>query len=120
MSVALKAYRRIGEAWGLTAQEADALIGPDDDDQILRLSAVLGIYKGLETCFSEPLARTWFTRPNIGPLFEGQRPIDSAIEGRLPQLLRIRRHIEDLIGPREDSDLALAELAHHDQRDGLL
>ena len=50
-------------------------------DQLLRLSAVIGICKSLELCFSEPLARSWFTRPNTGPLFGRSRPVDTAIDG---------------------------------------
>jgi len=120
MSVALKAFHRIADQWSLTDEEAAALLGSEDDDQILRISAVLGIFKALELYFAEPLSRQWMTRPNTGPLFDGQRPIDAAIEGGPPKLIDIRRYLEGLLGPREDSDLALADLAQHDQRDGLL
>lgn len=84
-AVALKAYARVVDAWGLNLNEAAGLADmtvstwkrakkPDfagelTKDQLLRLSAVIGIYKSLELYFSEPLARSWFTRPNTGPLF---------------------------------------------------
>lgn len=93
----LKAYARVADAWGLSLKEAAGLADMSESswkrarkpgfagdltkDQLLRLSAVIGIYKALELYFSEPLARHWFTRPNTGPLFEGGRPIDTAIEG---------------------------------------
>ncbi|MDR5651846.1 antitoxin Xre-like helix-turn-helix domain-containing protein [Ruixingdingia sedimenti] len=113
-AIALKAYARVAEAWGLAQKEAAALADMSEStwkrarkpgfageltrDQLLRLSALIGIYKSLELYFSEPLARGWFTRPNTGPLFGGARPIDSAIEGGLPQILAIRTHLDALRG----------------------
>jgi hypothetical protein len=99
MEVALKAFGRIAEQWNLSDEEADALLGPDDDDRVIRISAILGIYRSLEEYFAPPLSRTWFGRPNTGPVFEGSRPVDSAIAGGLPQLLIIRRYVDDLLGP---------------------
>lgn len=112
--VALKAYARVAEAWSLSQKEAAALADMSEStwkrakkpgfageltkDQLLRLSAVIGIYKSLELYFSEPLARCWFTRPNTGPLFSGIRPVDSAIEGGLPQILAIRTYLDALRG----------------------
>ncbi|OZA22603.1 MAG: DUF2384 domain-containing protein [Hydrogenophilales bacterium 17-64-11] len=112
--VALKAYARVADAWGLSLKEAAALAdmsettwkrakkpgfaGDLTKDQLLRLSGVIGIYKSLELYFSEPLARDWFTRPNTGPLFGGGRPIDTAIEGGLPQILAVRTYLDALRG----------------------
>ncbi|MEY8880871.1 antitoxin Xre-like helix-turn-helix domain-containing protein [Donghicola sp. XS_ASV15] len=113
-TVALKAYARIAEAWGLSVREAASLADMSEStwkrakkpdfageltkDQLLRLSAVIGIYKALELYFSDPLAKSWFTRPNTGPLFAGLRPLDSAIEGGLPQILSIRTYLDALRG----------------------
>lgn len=113
-TVALKAYARITEAWRLSLREAASLsdmsestwkrarkpgfAGELTKDQLLRLSAVIGIYKSLELYFSDQLARTWFTRPNAGPLFGGARPVDTAIEGGLPQILAIRTYLDALRG----------------------
>jgi uncharacterized protein (DUF2384 family) len=113
-AVALKAYGRIVDAWDLRLKDTASLADmskstwkrakkPDfagelTKDQLLRLSAVIGIYKSLDLYFSEPLARSWFTRPNAGPLFGGQRPVDAAIEGGLPQILAIRTYLDALRG----------------------
>ncbi|WP_375176166.1 antitoxin Xre-like helix-turn-helix domain-containing protein [Pseudooceanicola sp.] len=113
-AVALKAYARVAEAWGLSLKEAAALADMSEStwkrarkpgftgeltkDQLLRLSAVIGIYKSLELYFSEPLARGWFTRPNTGPLFGGSRPVDTAIEGGLPQIIAVRTYLDALRG----------------------
>lgn len=113
-AIALKAYARIVDAWALSLKEAAALADMSEStwkrarkpdftgeltkDQLLRLSAVIGIYKSLELYFSEPLARGWFSRPNSGPLFGGLRPVDTAIEGGLPQILAIRTYLDALRG----------------------
>ena len=113
-AVALKAYARIAETWGLSLTEAASLAdmsastwkrarkpgftGDLTKDQLLRLSALVGIYKSLELYFSEPLARTWPTRANTGPLFGGGRPVDTAIDGGLPQILNIRTYLDALRG----------------------
>lgn len=113
-AVALKAYGRATEAWGLSLREASGLADMSEStwkrarkpgfageltkDQMLRLSAVIGIYKALELYFSDPLARTWLTRPNRGPLFGGARPVDTAIDGGLPQILAIRTYLDALRG----------------------
>jgi len=113
-AVALKAYARIADAWSLSLREAAFLADMSEStwkrarkpgftgeltkDQLLRLSAVIGIYKSLELYFAEPLARSWFTRPNAGPLFAGARPVDAAIDGGLPQILSIRTYLDALRG----------------------
>lgn len=113
-AVALKAYARVADAWGLTLKEAAGLADMSEStwkrakkpnftgeltkDQLLRLSAVIGIYKSLELYFSEPIARGWFLRANTGPLFGGSRPIDTAIEGGLPQILAVRTYLDALRG----------------------
>lgn len=111
-AVALAAYGRIVQAWHLSQGEAAGLVDMSEcrwksakvpgftgtlrHDQLLRLSAIVGIYAALEQYFSGPLAKTWFTRPNTGPLFHGARPIDVAIAGGLPQILLIRTYLDAL------------------------
>lgn len=113
-TVALKAFGRIAEAWSLTVREAAALADMSEStwkrarrpgyageltrDQMLRLSAVVGLYKGLELYFSPPLSQQWVKLPNGGPEFEGRRPIDAMIEGGLPRILRVRTYVDALRG----------------------
>lgn len=113
-TVALKAYARVVDEWSLPLESAAELADmslstwkrakkPDfsgnlTKDQILRLSALIGIYKSLELYFSDPISKEWLLRPNEGPLFRGSRPIDTAIEGGLPQILNIRRYLDALRG----------------------
>lgn len=113
-AVALKAFARIAEVWRLSLREAASLADMSEStwkrarkpgfageltkDQLLRLSALIGIYKSLELYFSEGPARAWFTRPNTGPLFGGARPVEVAIEGGLPQIMAIRTYLDAVRG----------------------
>ena len=110
----LTAYRRLVEIWRLTIEEAAALIDvaprtwarmkrPDwsgrlSFDQILRLSALIGLYKGLHLYFAEPLADAWIGRPNDGPLFRGDRPVAWMIAGGLPAIMATRDYVDALRG----------------------
>lgn len=113
-AVALKAFGRIADAWSLTIPEAAALADMSDStwkrarkpgyageltrDQMLRLSALVGLYKALELYFDPPLSHAWVKLPNRGPEFDGRRPIDAMIEGGLPKILRVRTYIDALRG----------------------
>ncbi|MEM8812856.1 MAG: antitoxin Xre-like helix-turn-helix domain-containing protein [Pseudomonadota bacterium] len=113
-AVALKAFSRIAEAWALTLREAAALADMSDStwkrakkpgyagdlttDQMLRLSALVGLFKSLELYFNEPVARRWIKLPNQGPEFDGARPLDALIAGGLPKILRVRGYVDALRG----------------------
>lgn len=111
--VALKAFGRIVGAWGLTLTEAAALADMSEStwkrarkgavpvltqDQMLRLSAIVGIYKALALYFDSDLALHWMTLPNTGPLFDGARPVDTLLAGGLPQFLAVRGYLDALRG----------------------
>jgi hypothetical protein len=112
--VALKAFARIAEAWSLTVSEAASLTdmsgstwkrarrpeyaGELTRDQMLRLSAMIGLYKSLELYFSEAVSRSWVKMPNRGPEFDGARPVDAMIRGGLPKILRVRGYVDALRG----------------------
>lgn len=113
-AVALKAFTRIAEGWSLTQREAAALAdmpeatwkraakpgfaGALTQDQMLRLSALVGLYKSLELYFDEPISREWVKLPNEGPEFDGAQPVDAMIAGGLPKILRVRGYVDALRG----------------------
>ena len=113
-AVALKAFSKISEAWSLTGREASALADMSEStwkrarkpgfageltrDQILRLSALVGLYKSLELYFNPPIAGKWVKLANYGPEFDGRLPIDAMIHGGLPKILRVRTHVDALRG----------------------
>ncbi|SMF50191.1 Protein of unknown function [Xaviernesmea oryzae] len=113
-AVALKAFGNVMSEWGVPLNEAAALADMSEStwkrarkpgfsggltkDQMLRLSAVIGIYKALKLYFSDPISVRWMTLPNNGPLFGGARPVDTLIEEGLPQFLRVRNYLDALRG----------------------
>ena len=113
-ATALKAASRIADHWGLTLAEGAALAdmspstwkrarkpgfrGELSKDQLLRLSALTGIYKALNLYFGESIANRWMTLPNTGPLYDGARPVDVLISGGLPAFLTTRQYLDALRG----------------------
>ena len=112
--VALKAYKRLVEHWGLTGQQAAALVdvststwerlkqeGKDkslSQDQLTRISALVGIYKGLHLLFADDMADRWPKLDNKGPLFARMSPIESMMKGGIPQMLEVRRYVDAVRG----------------------
>jgi len=106
---------RLAEIWRLTSAEVCALLGDVSErtwfrmkkgewsgalsqDTLTRVSALVGVFKGLRLLFSEPLSDEWVRLPNKGPLYGGRRPLDAMIEGGIPKMLEVRRHIDALRG----------------------
>jgi hypothetical protein len=107
--VALKAFLALTRAWALSNAEASDLLGVSassldrikrgnrptlSQDQLTRVSALVGIYKGLHLLFSDSTSDDWARRPNRGPLFDRETPIQSMIEGGIPRMLDVRRYID--------------------------
>lgn len=113
-TVGLKAYARIADQWSLTLAEAAQLAdisvstwkrakkpgfaGELTRDQMLRLSALIGLFKSLELYFNPPIARQWVKLANLGPEFDGLRPIDAMINGGLPKIIAVRTDVDALRG----------------------
>lgn len=112
---AVEAAVKLAGFWKLTSSEVCALLGDLSErtwfrmkgghwagvlsqDTLTRVSALVGIFKGLRLLFSEPLADEWVRLPNKGPLFAGRAPLDAMIEGGIPKMLDVRRHVDALRG----------------------
>lgn len=85
----IRASGRIAEAWGLSEDERIQLLGFDpltigdailSDEQLQRVSHVLGIYKSLHTLL-KATADGWVKRPNADRLFGGCPPIEVMVSG---------------------------------------
>ncbi len=111
--VAIKAFLALMKAWALSNAEASGLLGVSassldrikrgyrptlSQDQLTRVSALVGIYKGLHLLFSDSTSDDWVRRVNRGPLFNRQTPIQSMIEGGIPRMLDVRRYIDAVRG----------------------
>ncbi len=113
-SVGAKAYTRIADIWQLNNAVASELIavsprtwarmktgvwaGQLKRDQLMRISAITGLYKALGLYFSDPVAKTWVSLPNGGPLFGGRQPLQAMSEGGLPAIMEIRNYVDALRG----------------------
>lgn len=111
--IALKAFLALLKAWDLSNAEASALLGVSastldrmkrgshptlSQDQLTRVSALVGVYKGLHLLFADETADEWARRPNSGPLFDRQTPIAAMIEGGIPRMLEVRRYVDAVRG----------------------
>jgi uncharacterized protein (DUF2384 family) len=112
---AVAGVAKLADIWRLTTEQTCALLGDVSErtwfrmkkgewsgalpqDTLTRISALIGIFKGLRLLFSERLADEWVSLPNKGPLYAGRRPLDVMIEGGIPSLLLVRRHVDALRG----------------------
>ncbi|QDZ09428.1 antitoxin Xre-like helix-turn-helix domain-containing protein [Devosia ginsengisoli] len=112
--VALRAYRRLVEQWGLTGHQAAALLDVSvstwermkqdekgkalSQDQMTRISALVGVFKGLHLLFADDMADRWPSLGNKAPLFARMSPIESMIRGGIPQMLDVRRYVDAVRG----------------------
>ena len=110
----LEAFRRLTALWSLSNEEAAALLDVTDrtwsrmkkpgwsgrvsQDQLLRLSALVGLYKALHLYFSDSLADRWPSLPNTGPLFKGTSPVAFMLAGGLPAIMQTRGYVDALRG----------------------
>ena len=112
--VAIKAMKGIATHWHLRGHEIAALLGVSpstwdrmaagkwgqslSQDQLTRVSAIVGVFKGLHLLFANDMADRWARLRNKGPLFDNRTPIDAMIEGGIPAMLDVRRHVDALRG----------------------
>src|ERR1700734_4294795 len=107
-AVALKAFLALLKAWDLSNAEASALLGVSastldrmkrgyqptlSQDQLTRVSALVGVYKGLHLLFADETADEWAPRPNRGLMFERETPTQAMIERDIPRMFGVRRSI---------------------------
>jgi Protein of unknown function (DUF2384) len=107
--VALRAFLRLAELWGLTMEQARLLLGRPSRatlynwkagrvrsvsyDTLRRISYLLGIYKALQILYRDPqLADAWISRPNAA--FGGQSALERMLAGDLTDLAAVRAHLD--------------------------
>ena len=113
-AVAVKAVSRVFKAWRLNGGRSATLAGVSErtwtrmssgtwsgtlsQDQLLRASAIVGLYKGLHLYFGPDLADTWVSLKNRGPLFGGSSPVDFMMAGGLPAIVDAREYVDAVRG----------------------
>lgn len=111
-SAALIALRNLARAWRLTGSEAAALVGVSEttwdrikadtwkqtfsQDQMMRVSAMIGIFKGLHLLFADDMADRWVRLRNSGPLFANLTPVEAMVERGIPGMIEIRQYVDAL------------------------
>jgi hypothetical protein len=107
--IALRAFFRLAELWGLTMEQARLLLGRPSRatlynwkagrvrgvpyDTLRRISYLLGIYKALQILYRDPqLADVWISRPNAA--FGGQSALERMLAGDLTDLAAVRAHLD--------------------------
>ena len=79
--------------WMKKAREHQPLTLPLDT--LLRISAILGIYKALTILFEdENQALVWLKGPHRGTLFAGASPMTYMLEGGHDGLMSVRRYLD--------------------------
>jgi Protein of unknown function (DUF2384) len=114
-SVAVDAFLALSDIWRLTTKQSVALLGEGSErtwfrikarewdgtlsqDSLTRVSALVGIYKGLHLLFSEALADDWVRRPNTEDIFGGNPPLEFMIAEGIPAMLQTRGYVDALRG----------------------
>ena len=110
---ALEAMRNLVKLWDLTGEQAANLLGTSattwdrrkvrdrlqlSQDELTRISALVGIYKGLHLLFADQLADDWPRLRNSGPLFGNRSPIEVMERGGIPAMLEVRQYVDALCG----------------------
>ncbi len=108
---ALRAFFRIMELWGLSAEEQITLLGLSarstffkwkkdanvvlPKDALERISYIIGIYKALQILLpDEKAADEWVKKPNAAPLFGGQSALDRMLSGQVADLFLVRQYLD--------------------------
>ncbi len=115
-SSAIRAFINIARKWKLTEEQSRALLGglasstfhawktnPKrslDQDTLVRISLLIGIFKALNIYFGKPWADRWITLENRGSLFAGRTPLAFMIQRGQPGMIEVRRMLDTWRGGR--------------------
>ena len=113
---AIKGIIRIADRWKLRDEDTRALLGgmssgsfyglkgrPNkalDEDQLTRISLLIGVFKALNILYSQKLADSWISLPNTNPMFGGDSPLNYMKKGGIPAIIRIRQLLDARRGGR--------------------
>ena len=113
---AIAGFAAIMNAWAVRSDDATELIGgipPESyeainsgkyvetlsEDQLTRISYLIGIYKALHILLPKDIADTWMGRPNDNHMFGGIAPLAFCLKEGLPGLAQVRRLLDGEIQP---------------------
>ncbi len=110
---AIEGVLKIAEKWNLKSEEVMALLGGISNgryydlkrthkgiltqDELTRVSLLIGIFRALNTLFHEKLADQWISRRNSNPMFNNAPPLLRMIELGIPGMMAVRRLLESRV-----------------------
>ena len=113
---AIVAFFAIVEKWQLKKEDAMAMLGGIShgryfelkrggkgllsQDELTRVSLLIGIFKSLNILFGHRLANQWTSRPNSNPMFNGAPPVQYLSRGGVPSMIGVRRLLDSRRGGR--------------------
>jgi uncharacterized protein (DUF2384 family) len=113
---AIEVFFRIIEVWNLRNEDAMTLLGGIShgryydlkrnregiltQDELTRVSLLIGIFKALNILFSQKLAHQWISRPNSNPMFHNEPPLLVLTRGGVPGMISVRRLLDSRRGGR--------------------
>ena len=90
----------LGGILGRVVYKLRTAAGTLRQDELTRISYIVGIYKALHILLPEEHADHWMTRPNDGFLFAGQTPLEYTLRAGIPGLQQVRSHLDAARGGR--------------------
>ena len=103
---AMEGFFAIVDKWGLSSSQAGGLLGGTPratlhrlrtaaagalrQDQLTRISYLVGIYKALHILLPADLANRWMVAPNDSYLFGGSSPLAYVTRAGIPGLQQVR------------------------------
>ena len=113
---AIIAFFAVADRWELRNEDAMALLGGVShgryyelkknrkgllsQDELTRISLLIGIFKALNILFSQKLANKWASRPNSNAMFNNIPPLRLLVRGGVPAMLGVRRLLDSRRGGR--------------------
>ena len=113
---AITAFFSIVDKWQLRNEDAMALLGGAShgryfelkknrkgllsQDELTRISLLIGIFKALNILFAARLANQWISRSNSNPIFNNAAPLQFLTRGGVPGLIGVRRLLDSRLGGR--------------------
>ena len=113
---AIVAFFSIVERWQLRNEDAMTMLGGIShgryfdlkrnhkgllsQDELTRISLLIGIFKALNILFGQRLANQWTSRPNSNPMFNGAPPLQYLSRGGVPAMIGVRRLLDSRRGGR--------------------
>lgn len=113
---AIRAFANIAEKWELNEVQARGLLGGVasstyhawrtkpagkrsaalrlDQDTLMRISLIIGIYKALHIYFDRTWSDRWPVLGNRAPIFQGQSPVEYMIREGQPGMIHVRRMLD--------------------------